>query len=96
MVSFLVLFDFLRKVGKRIFGGIFFDGYKSVRVIFYVKNDIKLKVYEYDFLFLVGIVEEEIVDLKVGRNVIDLRIFFGIVGFELEKEVKGKVRIEFF
>ncbi len=59
-----------------------------------MKNDIKLKVYEYDLSLPAGTAEEEIVDLKAGRNVIDLRTFSGIVGFELEKEVKGKVRIE--
>lgn len=87
-VSFSVPLDLLRKAGKRTFGGIPLDGYKSARAIFYVKNDIKLKVYEYDLSLPAGTAEEEIVDLKAGRNVIDLRTFSGIVGFELEKEVE--------
>ncbi|NJF24934.1 DUF2139 domain-containing protein [Thermococcus sp. Bubb.Bath] len=93
-VSFSLPLGLLRKTGKEIFGGIPLDGYRSARAVFYVKDDVKLKVYEYDLSLLPDKAEEETFDLKAGRNVVDLRTFSGIVSFELEKRVDGKVRIE--
>ncbi|ASJ02400.1 phosphate ABC transporter substrate-binding protein [Thermococcus profundus] len=93
-VSFSVPLGLLRKARKRTFGGIPLDGYRSARAIFYVKDDVKLKVYEYDLSLPGETAEEETLDLKAGRNVVDLRTFSGAVSFELEKEVEGRVRIE--
>jgi hypothetical protein len=93
-VSFSVPLDLLRKTGRRVFGGIPLDGFKNAKAVFYVKDDLRLKVYEYDLSLPREAAEEEVFDLKKGRNIINLKAFSGIVSFELEKEVCGKVRIE--
>ncbi|AFK21887.1 DUF2139 domain-containing protein [Pyrococcus sp. ST04] len=97
-VRFSVPLSFIAKakeLGAGVFGGIPLDGYSNARLILRVSGDNTLRIYEYDLTLPLREAEEEKYDLKVGRNVIDLRAFSGIVSFELEKsDPKGFAIIE--
>lgn len=77
---------------ERPFGGFPLDGYREPRAVFHVKEEGRLKVYEYDLSLPPEGTEEETFKLEKGRNVIDLRAFSGVVSFEVEG--RGRFRVE--
>ncbi|WP_297549444.1 DUF2139 domain-containing protein [Thermococcus sp.] len=79
----------------RPFGGIPLDGYRRPRIIFYLKGDNRLTVYEYDVSTSPLEPSVEHIELVEGKNVIPLDSFSGIVSFELEKsDSEGKFKID--
>jgi|Deesub1362B_J571_1020462.scaffolds.fasta_scaffold00024_2 hypothetical protein len=81
--------------GAGTFGGIPLEGYKEPRLIIYSSKDNELTIYEYDLSLPLMQAYQDRLDLKKGRNVIDLSSFSGIVSFKLkEPEFNGKARIE--
>ena len=81
--------------GAKAFGGIPLDGYKKAELIINSSRDNKLTIYEYDLSLPVEMAYEEFIEIKSGRNVIDLSSFSGIVSFKLEKaDIAGKIKIK--
>lgn len=81
----------------RYFGGIPLTGYKTKRLIFRLKKENKLHIYEYDGSFKPEETEEDIYTIKGGKSVLDLgeQGYSKVVSFMLEQnDEKGKVYLE--
>ena len=82
-------------MGTGAFGGFPLDGYREPRAVFYLGEDNRLTVYEYDLPLPAGEAMVETFNIRAGKSVLDLSSFSGIVSFELEKpEKRGKARVE--
>ncbi len=90
----LALPSMAKSMGAGTFGGIPLEGYREPRAVFYMTRDDVLTVHEYDLSLPAGNAFSESYKLRAGKNVLDLSSFSGIVSFELEKGVEGRVRIE--
>jgi hypothetical protein len=82
-VSFSILGH---RIGNLTWGGFPLSGYKNVLMIFKASRANKLHVFEYDLGLPIEGAEEDIYDLKQGKNIIDLRDYHRIVSFKLDEE----------
>lgn len=76
-------------VGDGFFGGIPLTGYRDPYLVVYTGKPNKLLIKHYDAGLPPELIEETSVELKEGRNRVDLKGYWGIVSFKLENSDQG-------
>jgi len=82
-------------VGNNAWGGIPLSNYRKALLHVKASKDNKLKVYEYDIGLPPSLHNVDVIDIKVGRNFIDLSNYNNIISFKFEVEdYKAEIQID--
>ncbi len=74
------------RIGNLTWGGFPLLGYKDALMTFRASRANRLHVFEYDFGLPIQGAEEDIRELKQGKNFLDLKDYHGIISFRLDEE----------